>query len=152
LNLLDIAEMDALLRRNRGSRGAERLKDALSAYRDPAFTKSGLERRFLQLVRDACLPRPTSNLFIAGYELDAYWPAERFAVELDTYEYHGGRRAFEADRMRQESLKLAGIEMIRITGKRIEREPNAVVHRLRELLDRRRHELVDLPASGLPVG
>jgi very-short-patch-repair endonuclease len=138
LDKLDLAALDALLGRNRGARGAERLRNALVPYRDPAFTRSGLERRFLQLVKEAGLSRPSSNLFIEGYELDVYWPVERFAVELDTYEFHGGRRAFEDDRVRHESLKLAGIEMIRITGARLEREPAAVMRRLQKLLAMRR--------------
>jgi len=81
------------------------------------------------------------NLFVEGYELDAYWPAQRFAVELDTYDHHGTPTAFEADRLRQESLKLTGIEMIRITGTRMEREPTAVMRRLRRLLAQRHREL-----------
>jgi hypothetical protein len=81
------------------------------------------------------------NLFVEGYELDAYWAAERFAVELDTYDYHGTPAAFEADRMRQENLKLAGIEMTRITGIRMDREPMAVAARLRRLLSQRRKEV-----------
>ena len=73
--------------------------------------------------------------------MDAYWPAEHFAVELDTYDYHGTPAAFETDRIRQENLKLAGIEMVRITGIRMNREPNAVANRLRRLLAQRRHEV-----------
>jgi hypothetical protein len=139
--LLDLAAIEAMLARSRGFRGARRLRTALAPYRTPAFTRSGLERRFLGLVRDAGLPRPSINFFVEGYELDAYWPAERFGVELDTYDYHGGRRSFEDDRLRQESLKLAGIEMVRITGARLDREPRAVIKRLRRLLEQRRRDL-----------
>ncbi len=117
---------------------------ALELHRPSAFTRSGLERRFLALVQRAGLPRPSMNLFVEGFELDAYWPAERFAVELDTYDYHGSPTAFEADRFRQEDLKLAGIEMIRLTGIRMEREPTAVVQRLRRLLAQRQRELARL--------
>jgi len=81
------------------------------------------------------------NYFISGYELDAYWPTERFAVELDTYDHHGGRATFEADRLRQEDLKLAGIEMTRVTGKRLDHDPDQVLSRLRRLLSQRRSEL-----------
>jgi predicted transcriptional regulator of viral defense system len=137
LGLLDLIAIDALLKRSRGFRGVARLRDALEIYRDPAFTRSRLERRFLALVKRAGLPRPSMNSFVEGYELDAYWPAERFAVELDTYDYHGGHAAFEHDRMRQEDLKLAGIEMTRVTGARLDREPEAVVARLRLLLAQR---------------
>ncbi|HVW46221.1 MAG TPA: hypothetical protein VHA76_04145, partial [Solirubrobacterales bacterium] len=72
-----------------------------------------------------------------GYELDAYWPEERFAVELDLFETHGSRAAFEEDRLRQEELKLTGIEMIRVTGPRLRREPGTVIERVRTLLERR---------------
>lgn len=81
------------------------------------------------------------NYFVAGYELDAYWPAERFAVELDTYDHHGGQVEFEKDRLRQEDLKLAGIEMTRVTGSRMDREPEVVLGRLRLLLAQRHRHL-----------
>jgi hypothetical protein len=135
--ILDLIAIEALVSRSHGFRGVARLRHALEIYRTPAFTRSGLERRFLTLVEDAGLPRPAMNLFIEGYELDAYWEAARFAVELDTYDYHGGHAAFENDRLRQEDLKLAGIEMTRITGVRIAREPAAVATRLRHLLSQR---------------
>lgn len=98
-------------------------------------------------MHEAGLPRPSINFFVAGCELDAFWPTERFAVELDTYDYHGGRRSFEDDRLRQESLKLAGIEMVRITGARLDREPNAVMKRLSALLAQRRRELATQPMT-----
>ena len=72
LGLLDLIAIDALVSRSRGFRGVARLREALSIYRIPGFTRSGLERRFLGLVHDAGLPRPSTNLFVAGYELDAY--------------------------------------------------------------------------------
>jgi predicted transcriptional regulator of viral defense system len=140
-DLLDFVAIDHLFQRSRGFRGVARLRDALEIYRVPAFTRSHLERRFLSLVRKAGLPQPSMNFFVAGCELDAYWPAERFAVELDTYDYHGDPRAFEADRLRQEDLKLAEIEMVRITGARMDREPEAVTARLRRLLSQRRRDL-----------
>ncbi|HEU4736714.1 MAG TPA: type IV toxin-antitoxin system AbiEi family antitoxin domain-containing protein, partial [Solirubrobacterales bacterium] len=94
-DLLDLFALDRLLARSRGFRGVARLRDAIEAYRVPAFTRSQLERRFLSLVRRADLPQPSMNFFVAGCELDAYWAPERFAVELDTYDYHGDPRAFE---------------------------------------------------------
>lgn len=142
--LLDLIAIDALLTRSRGFRGVARLREALTLHRSAAFTRSGVERQFVDLVRRAGLPQPSMNLFIEGYELDAYWAAERFAVELDTYDYHGSPTAFEEDRLRQENLKLAGIEMTRITGVRMDREPAAVAKRLRRLLNQRRRDLACL--------
>ena len=119
-----------------------RLRHALAIYRDePAFTRSRLERRFLGLVKAACLPAPAMNFGVGEYELDAYWQAERFAVELDVYETHGSRAAFERDRLRQEDLKLRGIEMIRVTGARLAQEPDTVIERVDALLRPRRRQL-----------
>jgi very-short-patch-repair endonuclease len=81
---------------------------------------------------------PATNVFIEGYELDAFWPGERFAVELDGYEFHRTRAAFERDRRRQEDLKVAGVEMIRVTARRLDEEPSELAARIALLLGRRR--------------
>lgn len=141
LGILDLIEVDELLRRSKGMRGVARLRAGLEGHRLPEFTRSNLERRFLALLREAGVPRPSVNCFVAGFELDFYWDELRFAVELDTYEHHGDQLAFERDRLRQEDLKLAGIEMDRITGQRIDREPTAVIARLRRLLEMRSADL-----------
>jgi hypothetical protein len=146
LGLFDLGPIDSLLARAGGHPGAGRLRRAIALYRPPAFTRSGLERSFLELVQKAGLPSPSMGFSAAGYELDAFWPTERFAVELDVYETHGSREAFERDRLRQEELKLAGIEMIRVTGRRLDREPAEVIDRVAILLARRRREL---PGSGV---
>jgi very-short-patch-repair endonuclease len=140
--LFDLRAIEALLGRAGGHPGAGALRHALAIYRQPlAFTRSGLEKRFFELVAAAKMPRPTMNSFVGGYELDAYWEAERFAVELDVYETHGSHASFERDRLRQEDLKLRGIEMVRITGRRLEREPRAVIERVGALLRQRRRQL-----------
>ena len=141
-NLFDLAAVEALLARCGGHRGRGRLGRALAIYRpDPAFTRSRFEKSFRRIVKAAGLPVPSMNFNVASYELDAYWPDLRFAVELDLFETHGGRAAFERDRRRQEELKLLGVEMIRITKPRLEREPEAVIRNLAALLERRRAEL-----------
>jgi very-short-patch-repair endonuclease len=141
-DLLDLIAVEAILDRAGGHRGRGRLRRALGLYQpDPAFTRSRFEKRFRRLVRAAGLPDPSMNFNVEGYELDAYWPELRFGVELDLFETHGGRAAFERDRLRQEELKLLGIEMIRITRPRLQREPEAVIRNLAALLERRRAEL-----------
>jgi very-short-patch-repair endonuclease len=62
-------------------------------------------------------------------------------VELDLFETHGTRAAFERDRRRQEELKLLGIEMVRITKPRLDREPEQVLRNLAALLERRGREV-----------
>jgi predicted transcriptional regulator of viral defense system/very-short-patch-repair endonuclease len=140
--LFDVRAVEDVLARAGGHRGRGRLAQALSIYRpDPAFTRSKFERRFRQLVIAAGLPAPSMNFNVAEFELDAYWPDLRFAVELDLYETHGSRAAFERDHRRQEELKLLGIEMNRITEPRLRQEPQPVIRNLGTLLKRRRQEL-----------
>jgi very-short-patch-repair endonuclease len=139
LRLLDIRAVESVLSRAATHPGLLSLRRAARLYRpEPRFTRSGMERCFLDLVRDSGLPLPATNCFVAGFEIDAYWERERFAVELDTYEFHGSPAAFERDRLRQEDLALAGIEMIRVTGHRLDTEPQRVVERLAKHLERRR--------------
>lgn len=140
IDLLDVARIDALLERG-GHRGRRQLRLALEIYRDPVFPRARSERLLLDLVKRAGLPRPAINTFVAGHEIDAYWDAERFAVEVDGWGTHRTRAAFEADPVRQEELKLAGIDSIRITARRIEREPMKVAASLQRLLALRRNHL-----------
>jgi predicted transcriptional regulator of viral defense system len=141
-NKFDLRKLDDVLDRNRRHPGAGRLRRVLRAYRpDPATTRSQLERRFRSLVRRAGLPEPSMNYQVAGIELDAYWEAERFVVELDVYATHGDPGAFESDRTRQSDLLLRGIQMIRVTDVRLEQEPKAVIADVAAHLARRRREL-----------
>lgn len=149
LQIFDLRELDAVLGRYSHHPGAKPLRAALDIYRpDPTFTRSGLEERFLALVKEAGLPTPSMNLNVAGLELDAYWESERFAVELDVYETHGTRAAFERDRLREEDLLLAGIVTDRVTGPRLKREPDQVMERLGRLLAQRRELFKQLPGAG----
>lgn len=138
LGLFDLAAVDELLGRTAGHRGHKPLLRALELYRPPPFTRSGMERRFLDLVDEAGLPKPITGFNELGHELDVYWPEHRLVVELDLYETHGTRAAFERDRLRQEDLLLDDIRMTRVTGPRLDREPRRVIERVRRLLARRR--------------
>jgi very-short-patch-repair endonuclease len=146
LGAFDLRAFEDVLRRAGGHRGRGRLGRALEIYKpraeDPAVLRSRYERRLRRLVREAGLPAPAMNFNVAGYELDAYWPGLWFAVEIDAFATHGSPAAFERDRLRQEELKLHGVEMVRITGVRLEREPAKVAARLRALLAQRREQLV----------
>lgn len=142
LHLFDLDPLVHVLARYPLHPGARKLRKALAIFRtDLAVTRSKLEKRFLAHVRRTTLPVPATNFSVAGFELDAYWERERFAVELDVFETHGTHMAFERDRIRGEELLAIGIEMIRITGPRLEREPDEVMRRLGQHLERRRQAL-----------
>jgi very-short-patch-repair endonuclease len=139
--VLDLGAVDAMLKRRKGHRGVERLRKALAIYREPGFYRARSERLFRRLTKDAGLRRPLLNTWVEKFEIDAYWEEERFAVEVDGWEAHRTRKAFEDDRLRAEEMKLAGIDVIRISARRIETEPGEVGRRLALLLRRRRSEL-----------
>lgn len=141
LELFDLGPVESLLDRTRGHHGWGRLRRAIALYEPVPFTRSQFERRFFEAVLRAGLPRPATNFVEAGFELDVYWPEHRFAVELDTYLTHGTTGSFERDRLRQEDLKLAEIELTRVTDVRFHREPEAVLRRVSTLLARRRSEV-----------
>jgi very-short-patch-repair endonuclease len=140
--LLDRRRFESLLDRTVGHPGHGKLTAALRAFRpETAVLRSDLERRFRRLVLAAGLPTPQANVAVEGYELDCYWEAEGFAVELDAYATHGSARSFEADREREDDLLLAGVELIRVTDVRLERDPQGTIARVAAHLERRRHTI-----------
>jgi len=100
----------------------------------PEFTRSEGERRLRALCKAAQLPAPKMNARVAGYEVDAYWPAQRLIVEIDGYDYHSTRQAFERDRRKDAALVTAGYRVIRITWRRLRYEPYSVSAQLGALL------------------
>jgi hypothetical protein len=137
LGIFDLAAVHDVLDRNRGHHGARRLRRVLALYEPPPFTRSDFESLVYEAILAAGLPTPRVNYIVAGMEIDLYWPEHRFAVELDVFETHGTREAFEEDRLRREELLLEGIGMTSVTGPRFERKPDAVLARLRRLLGER---------------
>jgi len=140
LDLLDPAAVNLITEEVRGHRGAKPLRRAMVIYHERGFTRSGGEKAMLAALADAGVDRPAVNSVLEGYELDFFWERERFAVELDSWEHHRSRQSFEADRKRQDNLAMAGIEMIRITGSRLKREPRQVAVGIAEHLNRRRRD------------
>ena len=101
---------------------------------EPRLTRSEAERRLLKLIRAARLPTPATNVRVAGWEVDAFWPRHRLIVEVDGYAYHGNRAAFERDRRKDAALIAAGYRVVRVTWRQIADEPHVVVALLARLL------------------
>jgi very-short-patch-repair endonuclease len=108
-------------------RGRPALRAALAADDEPRLTRSEAERRLLELIRAAGLPVPRTNTRVAGMEVDMLWPAARLVVEVDGYEHHGPRPAFERDRRRDGILLAAGYRVLRVTWRQLVEEPERVV-------------------------
>jgi hypothetical protein len=92
--LVDRRQIEAVLGRNRGSRGAGRLSEVIGDEDATTITRSRAEKAFLKLIRDARLPRPEVNQRLGRYEPDFMWPEQRLIVELDSYQFHAGPGAF----------------------------------------------------------
>jgi len=135
LRLYDALAIERVLSRAGGHRGRRPLRQVIGRQAGPPpDTRSNLERRFLDLCVQGSLPRPALNVTVAGFEVDAVWLAERLVVELDGYAFHRTRRTFEADRIRDAALQLAGYRVLRITHRRLDSEPAAVLEAVRTLL------------------
>ena len=138
LRLLDVSEVQRAIDRTRGRRGPGQraLKEALAdlAKHGTTFTRSPLEDALLPLLRDAGLPKPQTNAYIAGMEVDALWRSERLVVELDGYANHHTRRAFQEDRERDAKLLLTGYRVFRFTHYDVTRRPEYVARTLGEAL------------------
>ena len=95
LELFDLTAIESVCRRSHGHHGLKNLNLALGLYLPDDRTRSDLERDLIDLCRDHDLPLPLINALVAGHEVDALWPEARLIVELDSWEHHRDRAAFE---------------------------------------------------------
>lgn len=82
---------------------------------------------FLDLFRAHGIRPPEVNPKIGRWEVDFLWREERVVVEADTWTYHRGSVAFQADHDRDLDLRAAGYAVHRFTDWQVEKEPNRVV-------------------------
>jgi len=133
----DLRKVEAALARTRGRRGLghRALREALEERRalEATLTLSPLEDAFLLLIRGGGLSLPATNVTIEGFQVDAVWRAQRVAVELDGWQDHGTRSAFERDRQRDAALTAAGWRVLRFTHRQVTQGPDAVIETLRRL-------------------
>jgi very-short-patch-repair endonuclease len=71
---------------------------------------------------------------VLGREVDAFWPDAKLMAEADSFEFHSHRGAFEGDRARDVAMLVAGYRVVRITHRRLTREPEKLTTELRLLL------------------
>jgi very-short-patch-repair endonuclease len=136
LRILQVPRVAAVYERNRGRRRARaRIQPFLLAeQRYVEDTASPLEDRFAEFVVAQRLPPPQTNVLVDGDEVDALWPAARLIVELDSWEFHSHRAAFEKDRDRDTEHLLAGYRTIRVTHRKLSEAPDRLAAQIRALL------------------
>jgi very-short-patch-repair endonuclease len=132
--LLDRKELELLLSRYPRRPGRTGLQTLLASPDGPALTRSEAEERFIALIRKGGLRLPEMNVMMRGFEVDAFWRAERLVVEIDGFAFHSARAAFEWDRQRDGVLTAAGLRVLRITWRQLTREPEALLVRLAQAL------------------
>jgi very-short-patch-repair endonuclease len=103
---------------------------ALRTLAPPTHTRTDLEARFATFLNDRRFPAPQTNVLIEGMEVDFAWPERGVVVELDSWEYHGTRAAFERDRRRDRILAAAGWRPLRVTWRDLD-EPGTLERELR---------------------
>jgi very-short-patch-repair endonuclease len=139
LRLYDHTALADVLSRSNGHRGRAALTRATA--REPKLTRSELEAKFLELVRQAGLPEPEANLSLTAadhprLDPDFYWPTYRLIVETDGWETHRTRAAFRSDRRRDAALVASGWRVLRFTYDDVADDPGTVTRRLRATIAR----------------
>lgn len=141
LSLPEVRELREQLSRC-GRTGVGIIGDLLDAL-PPGATRaeSPLELRFLKLAHGGGLPTPAvqheiwhHGRFVA--RVDAAYPELRIAIELDGYEWHTGRTAFQRDRTRQNELVGLGWIVLRFTWADVADRPEQTIDTIRQALAR----------------
>lgn len=129
----ELAEQLARCPNRRGNRA---VRWALGLERGPRRTRSGGERALLRLLRESGIEGFETNAVIHGREVDFLWRDRNFGVEIDGWDGHKGRIAFERDRAKWAHLKSLGVDVMPVGAQRLDREPAAVVIEIRSVLGR----------------
>ncbi|HWT91381.1 MAG TPA: type IV toxin-antitoxin system AbiEi family antitoxin domain-containing protein [Solirubrobacteraceae bacterium] len=118
-----------------GRRGSDRLRRASNSHAT-GFTRSKAERLLTALLRRAGLPKPETNAFVAGQNVDAVWREQRVVVEFDGAATHAHRLA--RDRAKEAALRTAGFDVLRIGWDQLTKRPELVAAQIAAALAPRR--------------
>jgi len=135
--VLEQAEIQRMwVRPKPGRPGSPTLTRLLNASRHNP-TRSELEEAFIAFLKRNRLPQPQRNVKVLTQDgwitVDAMWREQRLIVEVDGYDTHGTRPAFERDRARDRALIAEGWRVIRLTWRQLKEE--RVGRQIRQLLD-----------------
>lgn len=122
--ILSIASLHAVARRlptiapGRSPQRVTRILAVRTGGYEPG--DSELESRVLRAITAAGLPEPVrQHRVVVGertYYLDLAYPDRKVAIEVDGFDYHRDRGAFDGDRRRQNDLVGAGWTVLRFTS------------------------------------
>jgi very-short-patch-repair endonuclease len=133
--LWDELSLVDLLHRYPRRRGAKTARAALQRRNAGAtLSKSDLEALFLDFAERHGLPRPQTNVLVDGCAVDCVWPEQRLVIEVDGWETHKTRAAFERDREKSRILQAAGWRCVPVTYLHLRDGSQAVARDVRRML------------------
>ena len=124
----------------RGRRGTATMRRLLddrgAAYVPPA---SELERRFLEVLREAGLPEPKGQVDLGDEgswvgRVDFVYQDQGVVIEVDGRAWHDAQVDLEADQRRDQRLAAAGWRVVRVRRSQLTERPSELVDVLRRLL------------------
>ncbi len=122
---LDLGAIEAAC--GKGRPGSSILRTALQRHQpELAYTKSRLERMFLEICEEQDWPLPLLNRYIAGWQVDAHWQDRRIAIELDGHGNHHTPAQLKRDRKKEMDLRKAGWTPIRYSGEQLDQRHDVI--------------------------
>ena len=118
-------------------REAEFLRLPIESRFESDGARTELEHRMIAVCRRHRLPQPGVNVRVDRYEVDFLWREHSLVVEVDGWNSHRSRSAFEDDRARDARLKVLGYEVVRFTWRQVTRDRRGVAETIRTLLHAR---------------
>jgi len=134
LHLHQLAQLLERLPRSPSARRISPLVDAPPG----GPTRSDLEDRYFLFAKRHGLPMPQTNVWVAGREVDIWYPRERVIIELDGRAFHSDPESFEDDRENDATALELGIATIRLTDARMKHTPEREAARIQRILALRR--------------
>jgi very-short-patch-repair endonuclease len=118
--------------RGSGRYGIPRLVDVIDGVELSRGGHSWLERRFLELIGNAGLPRPQTQQILTRtrnrtVRVDCRFEGLPLVVELLGYRSHRSKDQMSSDALRMNALQLAGFVVIQFTYDHIALQPDMVV-------------------------
>jgi very-short-patch-repair endonuclease len=136
-NVVRPPQIRDVIQRNPGTKGVGRLKQLLDDTGRPHDTRSGYERRLLALIREAQLPLPSTNAYVGEHMVDMLWRELKLVIEFDSWSFHGDRKSFETDRLRDQVLSTTNHHVMRVTARQVDHTPAALVARIAAIITAR---------------
>lgn len=97
--------------------------------------ESGLEVKVIRLLREKGYPPPLRQKVLDDDgrfvgRVDLVWPERRLILEVDSFRFHSGRRAWDRDRERRNALTALGWVVLHVTSKMLDEQREALMRDL----------------------